>query len=161
MSTNDEIDLVLKDLKKLSPSGFAIAFHIKFTTPAFLFQTYPKEWLAVYNQRGLVMQDPIVGWSFANNGTIAWSSLKDQDPAGVLTAAATFDMNYGVAIGVEDSGSRSVAGFARADREFTEDEAKTLHDGVVLLHQMTATAKSVSPEQRDALRRLSISLTHP
>jgi len=161
MVTNEEIGQVLSDLKSLSPSGFAIAFHIRFTTPAFLFQTYPKEWLAVYNQRGLVMQDPIVGWAFANTGTTRWSTLTGDDPAGVLPAAAEFNMNYGVAAGVEEHGSRSVAGFARPDREFTDEEIETLYAGVKLLHAMTAEAKAVSDQQREELRRLSISLTHP
>lgn len=161
MANSGEIGNILSELKSMCPSGFAIAFHIRFTTPAFLFQTYPKEWLNIYNQKGMVMQDPIVGWSFANNGHTRWSDLADNDPAGVLTEGAKFGLNYGVAAGIEEGGSKSIAGFARPDREFTDQEIGSLVGMVTALHNITAEAKSVSPETREELRRMSITFTHP
>ncbi|WP_207209169.1 autoinducer binding domain-containing protein [Loktanella sp. IMCC34160] len=148
-------------MQDIAPAGFAIAFHIQFTTPAFLFQTYPKEWINLYNKRGMVMQDPIVGFGFENNGTIRWSELAANDPAEVLSEASKYGLVYGMACGIEDGGSRSVAGFARSDRELTDAEIDQLQGLVQDLHTMTAEAKSVSPEVREDLRRMSISFTHP
>lgn len=161
MDTTAEIRRILTSMQEVAPAGFAIAFHIQFTTPAFLFQTYPKEWINLYNKRGMVMQDPIVGFGFENNGTIRWSELAGNDPAGVLPEANKFGLSYGMACGIEIDGSRSVAGFARSDRELTDAEIDQLYGLVKELHTMTAEAKSVSPEVRDELRRMSISFTHP
>lgn len=156
-----KISSILTEMQEIAPAGFAIAFHIQFTTPAFLFQTYPKEWINIYNQRGLVMQDPIVGYGFTNNGTVRWAELSDNDPAGVLSAGKEHGLNYGMALGLEDGGSRSVAGFARSDRELNDAEIGTLHDMVLEMHRLTAEAKALSPETRDALREMSVQLTHP
>ncbi len=71
-------------LTALAPSGYAIALHVRFTTPTFLFQTYPREWIEVYTQRGYVMSDPTVMWGFSNTGRVRWSDLADQDSAGML-----------------------------------------------------------------------------
>ncbi len=161
MDVPKDVGKILKRLKKSSPSGFAIAFHVQFTTPAFLFQTYPKEWLTVYNQRGLVMQDPIVAWSFANTGAIRWAELADNDPANVLGTAKDYGLAYGVAMGIESQNSRSLAGFSRPDRDFTDAEIKDLQADAVALHELTAEAKIVSPELAAELRRLSVTLTHP
>ena len=68
MSSRSEIERYLAQLGELSPSGFAIAFHIRYTTPAFLFQTYDRRWLDLYSQKGLVMQDPIVSFGFTETG---------------------------------------------------------------------------------------------
>ncbi|RYG91891.1 transcriptional regulator [Loktanella sp. IMCC34160] len=161
MNTTAEIRRILTTMQDIAPAGFAIAFHIQFTTPAFLFQTYPKEWINLYNKRGMVMQDPIVGFGFENNGTIRWSELAANDPAEVLSEASKYGLVYGMACGIEDGGSRSVAGFARSDRELTDAEIDQLQGLVQDLHTMTAEAKSVSPEVREDLRRMSISFTHP
>jgi LuxR family transcriptional regulator len=59
-ATQTEIRAVLSDLMTLAPTGYAAALHINFTTPAFLFQTYPTDWLAIYSQQGMVMKDPTV-----------------------------------------------------------------------------------------------------
>ncbi|WP_420858646.1 autoinducer binding domain-containing protein [Marivivens marinus] len=161
MDTTAEIRRILTTMQDIAPAGFAIAFHIQFTTPAFLFQTYPKDWINMYNKRGMVMQDPIVGYGFENNATTRWSNLADNDPAGVLPEASKYGLVYGMACGIEEGGSRSVAGFSRSDRELTDAEIDQLYSLVKELHSMTAEAKSVSPEVRDELRNMSISFTHP
>lgn len=121
-ATQTEIRSVLSDLTHLAPTGYAAALHINFTTPDFLFQTYPADWLAIYSQQGLVMKDPTVLWGFENLGTVRWSDLADIDPAGVMRAATKFGMNYGVTVAVEQGGTRSIASLSRGDREFSGDE---------------------------------------
>ncbi len=69
MDENTKIGQLLGELDDLCPSGYAIALHIRYTTPAFLFQTYPKEWMEYYSQNGLVLHDPTVRWGLANTGT--------------------------------------------------------------------------------------------
>jgi LuxR family transcriptional regulator len=161
MDHQAEIRNSLEELHGLAPAGYAMAFHVKYTTPDFLFQNYSKDWNALYSQNGMVMKDPIVAWTFANNGWIRWSDLAKDDLAGVLEQAKKFDMNYGFACGIERLSSRSVLGFSRSDREFSDAEIEKIISIAETVHDTTARAGTLSPETREALRKLSISFTHP
>lgn len=159
MGSKSEIEQYLAHLGNLSPAGFAIAFHIRFTTPAFLFQTYDRRWLDLYSQNGLVMQDPIVSFGFQETGWRRWSDL--EDPAGVLAQSAGFGLAYGLAVAIDEGGSRSVAGLARPDREFTDTEVPGLVRTVTDLHLITLQAGQLSKEAHDELKRMSVAFTHP
>ena len=52
------VQILLAELKEIAPAGFAIALHVGFNSPKFLFQTYPSKWLKEYSENGLVMNDP-------------------------------------------------------------------------------------------------------
>ena len=156
-----QIQEILRDLEQRSPSGFALAFHIKYTTPDYLFQTYASEWIDVYSRKGLVMQDPTVHWCFDNTGSIRWSDLASEDAGGVLAQAAEYGLGYGVCYATDAGGSRSMASFARNDREFQDDEVDALITRVEELHAMTADLDTLSPETADELHSMSIRFTHP
>jgi len=159
MEPAEKIRDIIIALEAQSPAGFAIAFHIRFTRPDFLFQTYSKTWTDIYSQSGFVMHDPIVRWGFENTGAIRWSML--DDPVGVLEKARPHGLVYGFACAVENGGTRSVAGFARADREFTDAEIAAIAAQVATLHDETAKAGALSAETREELRQMSIRFTHP
>ena len=159
MGETAEIQDILHRMERASPSGFAIAFHIVHVTPSYLFQTYDPDWLEYYSANGLVMQDPVVAWSYANNGQVRWSELPD--PADVMPKAAEHGLVYGVAMGNEAGGSRSVAGFARADREFDDGEIGALAADFAALHDITLEAGALSAIAHDELKRMSIQFTHP
>ena len=161
MSTDKETIALLSEIKSLAPKGFAIAFHINFSTPKVLFQAYPKEWTQLYSEKGMVLNDPIVHWTFNNLGVIKWSELDNLDTAGVLEAARSFDMNYGLACAIDSEGSRSVAGFCRDDREFTEAETQKLMRALERLVEITDPDAPVSLKLQEHMRKLSILLTHP
>ncbi|MFT5743001.1 MAG: LuxR family transcriptional regulator [Paracoccaceae bacterium] len=161
MEKKDEIVRILTDLQAASPSGFAIAFHIRFTTPDFLFQTYPKAWIDRYSEQGMVMKDPIVRWGFSEVGAIRWSELEETDEAGIIAQSQNFGMNFGIASAIDENGSRSVAGFARHDREFTDDEIAYLESALAELHHLTAHKDGMSAELRNYLQELSVRFTHP
>lgn len=135
--------------------------HINFTTPDFLFQTYPADWLAIYSQKGFVMQDPTVLWGFENLGTVRWSDLTENDLAGVMKEATKFGMKYGLTVAVEQGGSRSIASLSRRDREFTDDELARATGMISNLHDLTAQARTLTSETREILRQQSIQFTHP
>lgn len=156
----DRPNELLQRLRRRSPAGFAIALHIEFTTPRYLFQAYDKDWLDFYSARGLVMQDPTVGWAFANNGAIRWSALADNDPAGVLARAAEHGLRYGVAIALDDGGSKTMASFARDDRELSEIDIAGLSADLRALHMQTLGTKVLDPDIHATLKRMSIFLTH-
>lgn len=160
MSTQPEIHKLLGDMKQIATAGFALALHVRFTTPTFLFQTYAKNWLDHYSQNGFVMSDPTVAWGFENTGAIKWSELAEQDTMNVLTKAAEFGLKFGTTCGVEVDESRSIGSFSRTDREFDAAETKSLVEMMGKLHTLTADVKAISPETAAALRTMSVQFTH-
>ncbi|WP_458790257.1 autoinducer binding domain-containing protein [Yoonia sp. MH D7] len=160
MSSQVEIRHILAALKETATGGFALAFHVRFTTPTFLFQTYPKDWLDYYSQKGLVMSDPTVAWGFENSGVISWADLRAEDTGAVLEKAAEFGLVYGATCAMQSDDSRSIGSFARADRDFTPQERDMLNDKLQILHRATASIKELSPETATALRTMSVQFTH-
>lgn len=161
MDTPPRIAAVLGDLLRQSPSGYAMALHVQFTTPTYLFQTYPETWTDHYSAAGLVMQDPTVAWAFENVGTIRWRDLMAADSAGVLAAAAGHGLTYGFTYSQDRDGSRSLSSFSRADRDFTDDEIAAICALTDELHDLTANGASLTDETRAQLRRMSVRYTHP
>ena len=92
MADISKIKALLEHAGEISESGFAIAFHIRLTSPDFLFQTYPKEWTDIYSEKGLVMVDPIVRFGFTETGSIRWSALRENDEHNVLEQSLAFGM---------------------------------------------------------------------
>lgn len=139
----------------LSPAGYALAFHIRYSAPTFLLQTYPKSWTAYYSMHALVMADPTVAWGFANEGTCRWSDLTE-DPSRVMERAAEHGLKYGIVCAIDAEDSRSFGSFARADREFTDAEIATLADGVGYLHSMTSDMDALPADELAMLRKMSV-----
>jgi len=161
MTTPDPVVTIMDKIAERAPCGCALALHFKFTSPAYLLQTYSAEWTAYYTQNSLVMRDPVVAWGLGNTGSRAWSAFADEDPAGVMAAAADHGLKFGLVIATKEHGSRSVCGFARADREFTEAETQDLSELVSQLHSLTLDSETLSEADAAALRRLSVGATQP
>ncbi|SFP66315.1 autoinducer binding domain-containing protein [Tranquillimonas alkanivorans] len=141
----------LAEMNSLATAGYALGFHVRYSTPRLLLRTYDARWTEVYSREGLVMQDPVVAWSFANTTPCRWSDLPC-DAAGehVLHRASRFGLCHGVASGYEAGGSRSVCGFARSDREFTISEIARLMSSFKDLHEIT-NLEGGAPEGMQAL----------
>lgn len=160
MQKRSNIANQIGNMHAASPAGFAVALHITYATPTFLFQSYPKEWMEEYSARGLHLQDPTVAWGFSHSGVIRWSDLAAEDAAGIFELAAGFGIRYGITVAVMQDGTRTVASFARSDREFTDAEMKSFEEAVTRLHKETAGTEALSQADRDALKDMSIRLTH-
>lgn len=160
MSNRTSIAALLHELDLRSPSGFAIALHISFSAPRYMFQTYAQRWLDRYNAGGLLLRDPVVQWGMQNLGRMRWSELEKLDTAHVFDEARDFGLMNGAAISIYGSGTRSIGGFARADREYEDGELAEMEALLTELHQETATLRVISDADREALTALSIRLTH-
>lgn len=161
MDTPPRIATVLGNLQARSPTGYAIALHVRFTTPTYLFQTYPESWSELYSSAGLVMQDPTVAWAFENTGTVRWRDLEPTDSAGVLRLAAEHGLKHGFTLSQDRDGSRSLSSFSRGDRDFTDTEIAEITALADELHDLTANGASLSQDIRDHLRDMSVRFTHP
>ncbi|MCR8725271.1 autoinducer binding domain-containing protein [Frigidibacter sp. ROC022] len=147
-------------LHQESPAGFAIALHIRFSAPTFLFQSYPVAWSEEYTNKGLLMKDPTVAWGLTQTGAVRWSDLAEKDTAGVFEGARAHGLNYGVTIAISSGGLRSVASFVRSDREFTDEEIAAIRPLLAELHALTEGTDALSDEDREALTEMSIRMTH-
>ncbi len=154
-----QITSILERFNGLAPDGYALGLNIAYTTPRFMFQTYPKAWLDHYSRNGLLMTDPMVAWGFEHKGSARWSSL--DDPAGVMQQAADYGLKHGVVIVEVSEDDRSICGFANGKAEFTDAEIAELAENVSALHHLTADVSQLEPATVDQLKKMSIMVTHP
>jgi LuxR family transcriptional regulator len=160
MTQKARIAALLHHLDQRSPAGFAIALHVRFTRPTYLFQTYAKRWMDHYSATGMVMNDPVVRWGLQNTGHALWSELSHIDTVGVFEQAKDFGIMNGVAISIVRGESRSIGGFSRADRDFEAEEIDELEEGLSRLHAATIGLGDLSEKDQRALVELSVRLTH-
>lgn len=158
-SAKFDLSEALSAFKDRSQSGYAMGLHIKFTTPSYFFQSYPRPWLEHYSKNGLLMNDPTVSWCFENNGVYRWSDM--DDPTGVLAQAADYGMRYGFVYATTAGGSHSMSGFARPDREFNDAEIDAIVERFEALHLATADQAALDPKTLEQLQKMSIIVTHP
>ncbi len=160
MKTDIDIMPSLARLDALCSAGYAIALHIRYTTPKFLFQTYDKDWMKTYSEKGLVLKDPTVMWGFGNTGVVQWSELAEMDEAGVLKLAKKHGLEHGFTFAIDHDESKSITSFARSDRDFTNTEIDEISGIVQGLHDYTAIIEEISLEEVTQLKKLSIEFTH-
>ncbi len=160
MSQKPDIPAILSELSASCPAGYAIALHIRYSAPRFLFQTYASDWKETYSANGFVLKDPTVQWGFANTGTIRWDALRAEDAAGVLSLAAEYGLKHGFTVAVARGETRSIASFARRDGDFSDAEIAQVAETVRQLHDYTAGLDRISAAERDTLRKLSVAFTH-
>lgn len=146
------LDQGLAKLADLAPRGYALALHIRFAAAHLMIQTYDPRWTEIYTEKGYMLADPMVFWGFGNDGTVRWSDIDLPDPHGILAQAATFGLKYGVAVALGPTSSRTIGGFAREDREFTDAEIATIAEIVNTLHEASTPPEALTPAQRMALR---------
>lgn len=152
MASRVGVDAELIYLGHLAPAGFFIGLHIRFTSPLFTFQTYDQRWIDHYTENGYVLRDPMTAWGFAKTGWIRWSDPALPDPFGLFREAATYGLNYGCTVACGPIKSRSIASFARSDREFRDDEIASIEARVLRLHQLTEPPEALTEAQAEALR---------
>lgn len=160
MENKAKIVGLLSQVAELCPAGFAIALHIRYTTPRFLFQSYPKDWMDLYSEKGLVLKDPTVLWGFTNSGVVDWNDLVDLDEAGVLKMAGEHGLKHGFTFAHDSDGSKSISSFARETGEFSQQEIDSICSIVAKLHHSTADLEKLPPELTADLRKMSMEFTH-
>ncbi|MFC3181560.1 autoinducer binding domain-containing protein [Cypionkella sinensis] len=152
MSVKLGIDVELHQLSLMAPAGYFVGLHIRFTAPLVTYQTYDQRWLDYYTEKGYVLRDPMVAWGFSATGTIRWSDPALPDPFGLFTEAARYGLNYGATVACGPVKSRSIASFARSDREFEDHEIAAIATIVHRLHDVTEPPEELTKAQIEALR---------
>jgi LuxR family transcriptional regulator len=142
----------LARLSDLAPKGYALGLHFRYGSVHLMFQTYDPRWSETYTENGYIFADPMVFWGFSQEGAIRWSCLHLPDPHRIFEQAAGFGMKYGVAVSCGPINSRSIGGFARSDREFTDTEITEIEALVRELHAKATPPDHLTTAQRMALR---------
>lgn len=155
MSKTKGLEFGLARLTELAPAGYALGLHIRFASAQIMVQTYDQRWIDIYTSQGYMMSDPLVFWGFGTEGTIRWSELNYPDPNNVMAQAAGFGLRYGIAVSHGPTSSRSIGGFARGDREFTDSEIQTIAEIVHILHRQSTPPDKLSASQLQALRLIA------
>ena len=152
MSIKQGMDLELHQLTLIASAGYFLGLHIRFTAPLMTFQTYDQAWLDHYTENGFVLRDPATAWGFSAIGHIRWSDTRLPDPFGIFKEAAKFGLNFGFTIAHGPIKSRTIGSFARADREFTDNEIALAETIVLRLHDITEPPEELTRAQVEALR---------
>lgn len=152
MSNRNGIDVELQTVARLATAGYFIGLHIRFTSPLMTFQTYDQRWIDHYTENGYVLRDPMTAWGFSRTGWIRWSDPALLDPFGLFKECAQYGLNFGVMVAMGPIKSRTIASFAREDREFRDDEIDRIERSVKRLHELSEPPEALTEAQIEALR---------
>ncbi|WP_415183258.1 autoinducer binding domain-containing protein [Phaeovulum sp.] len=147
MKNHPEKDVILQRLAQMCDSGYALALHIRYTRPTFMYSTYANGWMEHYSARGMMLSDPVVRWGLTNTGYIRWDNIELPDPDHVIAEAARFGIHNGLTCAVGPARSRSISGFSRSTSSFDAAEAQELLALTEKLHILTDTTEQATALQ--------------
>lgn len=160
MIVNTGLDIELRKLASLSPAGYFVGLHIRFAAPLISFQTYDQSWLDHYTQQAYALRDPTIAWGFGSTGACRWNDFGIPDVFGILEQARSYGLVYGLTVSCGPISSRTIASFARADREYEDAEMVQIEAIVQRLHNMTEPPESLTRPQIEALNCLANGMRH-
>ena len=138
----------------LAPAGHYVALRIGFLFPQLEVNALPSDWVDRYRREGYMPQDPLMRWLHANEGVARWSAIGLDDPRGVLPDAARYGLRFGLVMALCEPGPdprRSLASFARADREFTCAEIAAIQDRFTRFATAARPPAVLTPAEVEAL----------
>lgn len=142
---------------KIAQSGFHIMVRTGFATSVETINCYPEDWVNLYTKEGFMLHDPILRWAYENTGSNRWSDLSGDDPKGILDIASDFGLKYGLVISRSSSNGvhrRTIASFAKPDREFDPIEVDFLNIYVEKAHDKSSALLSVTDKEIEVLKML-------
>jgi LuxR family transcriptional regulator len=152
MSKKFGIDFHLQKLRNIASAGYAIELNIRSTEPTLSLRTYPVEWIKYYTSNGYMLSDPVISWGITQSGTCRWRDMDVPDPRNVMVHARKYGLNHGIVVSHGEIESRTVAGFAKSDREFSDAEIAICLGVVERLHAETKPPDRLTDAQIEALR---------
>lgn len=152
MSPRADINAILAKLSRAAPAGYFLGLHIRFAAPLMQFQTYDQRWSDHYSANGYALRDPTIAWGFSTTGACRWSSFPLPDPFDILGEAGRFGLKFGVTVSCGPISSRTIASFARTDKDFSDTEIESISGHVRRLHDITQPPESLTKAQTEALR---------
>lgn len=143
------------NLSALAPAGYYIALRVGFAFPVEEVNELPSSWVQEYTMGGYMLSDPLIGWCYSETGVCRWSEMTVPDRRGVMVRAQAHGLRFGAATSILDAapgGQRSYATFARADREFTDEELSCLEEHLRARHRALHPPQNITEAEIEALR---------
>lgn len=143
-----------REFSQIAPAGYYIALRVGFAFPIAETNALPEAWIDRYTQGGFMLSDPVMQWLYRHAGATRWSAITLPDPLGIFAEAAQHGLVYGAAISCASTGTegqRSFGSFARADREFTDEEIVLLGQKLRRLHEAMAPPTNLTEAELEAL----------
>ena len=138
-------------------SGYYIGVRVGFAFPVAEHNAFPAEWISTYTREGLMLHDPLMKWVYSSIGACRWSDMDISDDHKIMDRAAKYGLRFGAGICCVDrngSGQRSFGLFARADREFTDEEIEYFFTSVTELHLTAQAPTNLTDAELEVLRML-------
>ncbi len=154
------LDPILKTLERLAPAGYFIGLHIRYASPLMQFSNYNQDWLDHYTEKAYALRDPTIAWGFSTEGAARWDEINIPDPFGLFEEAKRFGLTYGLTVSCGPVRSRTISSFARADRDFADEEIEEITGLVRRLHDVTEPPESLTTAQIEALRLIAAGDRH-
>lgn len=142
----------IAEMHALAPTGWIIGFNLTYRGPEHIFNAYPADWRAIYEERNYIFGDPIAMWTMTHDGWTRWSEVRIPDLRGVMQAARGFGLNYGVAISRKVAGKRSFLSLSHPDREFTDEEIGRCTAKFHLWTELVLNRAALTAGELDVLR---------
>lgn len=147
-----KLDARLASLLALAPSGCAHGLNKDFGSALNMVQTRGPNSAESCTPEDNSFPDPKVACGFAEQGAQRRSAPV---PCQTLQQAAVVGLSFGVAVSDGRFFARSVGGFARADRDASDDWIAQSTELVRVLHQETTPPEQLSPVQAEALHLIA------
>lgn len=155
-----QFEQAVASMAALSPLGMGIGLHIRFVAPLISLNTWSKDWQDHYTKNVYGLRDPMVAWAFAKQGACRWSDCPLPDPFNIIKQAGEFGLKYGATISHGPLSSRSIAGVARGDREFTTEELHEIEEEFKILHVAAEPPEKLTKAQKEALELVASGLRY-
>lgn len=152
MSSTTELTRQFAKLRAAAPLGYSAGLHIRFAAPLVYEATYEPKWMEHYTANAYALRDPMIAWGLSCEGQTRWSEIELPDPFNIWRQAAEFGLNYGACVSCGPVQSRSIVGFSREDREFTDEEIAKIATIVRTLHEISEPQTDLTQAQIQALR---------
>lgn len=160
MSKTPVLEYILNSLGQLAPAGYFIGLHIRYASPLMQFSTYDQRWLDHYTEKAYALRDPTIAWGFSTEGATRWGDMPIPDPFGLFSEAKAFGLEFGLTVSCGPISSRTISSFARADRDFKDDEIEMISYQVRRLHDATEPPDSLTRAQIEALKCIAAGDRH-
>ena len=101
------------------------------------------------------LRDPAVRWAYDNSGATRWSEIDGTNDSDVSAMAKEYGLKFGAVVCCSSSQpkeQRSYGTFARADREFSEQEISQLFVHIKQLHELAAPPTNLTVAELEALK---------
>lgn len=149
-------------LAALAPRGVMCAFHLRYSRPMRHLMTYPSDWIDTYTRENLIACDPVAIWGIRNTGAMRWSALEGRvpDPLDVFAKGRAHGIAFGAVVACGPPESRSVCGFGRDDRNYTDAELARLEALVVKAHDLLEQRYALRPILLSALEAIGCGMTY-